>query len=751
METETAIGKISEASLNSRSAWVERNLVASFVWVAGHRVTCSVVNMGYGLFSTYEGFRRISFHQDYVFVCFSSVDTSTLAIDRIHEESDMLAAYAKHGVASNTTPSISVPPNPILYVSVFPYFTETELIKIFKSYEGFDSCRFFPNHALVRFTSVECSKKALEDLNGTTNLFANYSTKGAKSATELRGKNSRSSIDDGRVEGAVGPVIPTITDMSAGSASPKCTIHVTNLDREIPILLDFFKGLQGFRRVAFYVDYAFVIFEDPHYSSMAIEEILFGTKMKASFAKAEYSPHCIPANTLGTPNAIIRVSDYPASISDTELEGIFESFEGWQDIVFYHSSCLVHFKDVITAHACLEEMNSTTNFTAIFSRKGAAASLSSNAPPSVVTQASTGRPAAVIPSSLSFNSIIEFPGFPVPLQPEIPVIPHHTSYADVFENKTVLPLPSQPPYASPPIMADMVNVNDAFALNNNNNNNNVNINNTSSVPPIFSTHEVTRATSSSPLSLSHLPINIGENGNNLSSSVGSDQTAADSELEEASPEATSHQSQSEDKNLPQQQPSLMRGPSLSPLGNSFYPNNHILSHQAAQGLDVNQPAFFPSAPSFFSKAPTSVSNSTPPHLPQQLQQQPLQQQQQQQPQQQQPPYDALTSISLESQLWTTKNLLDAMFHRIVTLEAENDALRRREAERSFAFSSVAVAAEATAGNSGGEVDWKVAYERAVEEVVGLRGELERRNGEYERLEVAHKNCGYLQGLLAICD
>ncbi|KAJ3192531.1 hypothetical protein HK101_006360, partial [Irineochytrium annulatum] len=361
------------------------------------------------LFAAYDGFRRISFHQDYLFLCFANVETSTRAIDRIHNETDMLAAYAKHGVASNTTPSISVQPNPILYVSVFPYFSEGELMKIFKGYEGFDSCRFFPNHALVRFANVECSKRALEDLNSTTNLFANYSTKGAKSGTEpRRGASHRSaSTSDhygdphhhnggggmpGGPGGALGSHIHnksvSVDDflgvgvvhsssaaanaaLSSSNAHPKCTIHVTNLDRDLPGLLDFLGNLRGFRRVAFYVDYAFVIFHDAPTASSAIEEILFGTKMKASFAKAEYSPHPIPSASLGCPNAIVRVSDYPPSADSEELARLFSAFEGFVDVLFYHSSCLVHFADIRCAHAALVEINATTNFTAIFSRKGA--------------------------------------------------------------------------------------------------------------------------------------------------------------------------------------------------------------------------------------------------------------------------------------------------------------------------------------------------------------------------------------------
>ncbi|KAJ3093348.1 hypothetical protein HDU96_002357, partial [Phlyctochytrium bullatum] len=908
------------------------------------------------LFSLYEGFRRISFHQDYVFVCFSSVDTSTKAIDRIHSESEMLAAYAKHGVASNTTPSISVPPNPILYVSVFPYFTEPELIKIFRSYEGFDSCRFFPNHALVRFTNVEYSKRALEDLNGTTNLFANYSTKGAKSTTELRAKNSRGSIDHSS-DAKYDSFSAQYSEGPSGTSAPKCTIHVTNLDREVPVLLAFFKSLDGFKRVAFYIDYAFVIFEDPHYSSMAIEEILFGTKMKASFAKAEYSPHCIPANTLGTPNAIIRVSDYPASMTDAELEGLFETFDGFQDIVFYHSSCLVHFRDVFSAQTALEELNAITNFTAIFSRKGAA-SMSSNIPPTaattipqpaiVPTAILSARPTSVTvlsssaPSAAPLNTLAEFPAFPVaPSSSNVTPQSGAIGSSEILETSSLKSAKGLPSLASSHIVSQPQQHSQASHLQQQ-----PLFGTDSSILESFSqspvptagtlssspsgTHSITfgatdsiqtrsatvAETGGSPLVPAQLQIALNQNGNGLSplapdstsihlstsADRDSEQTAADSDdVDDISPAsemaslgsqfrnglaASNGGSSMPDMSSRKLSPAVSSTQSVDALamnGIGVIPNavaSASVGHQATQGLDVNQPPFFPaSGGSFFSKVGAIGSNSnTNATAASNL-------------------GDALSGATLENRLWSTKSFLDAMFHRIVTLEAENDALRRREAENqqhqqqasqqrlspfgsttAFGFGSGAfthhqphnhylshqmhhsnlhshhpshhpsniathrstgpnsalhqtlnigasqtmsrtgnagvdsahssstlgstsgsvpngtapgatppTSAGATAPNSSGSpsesmppgsaliaaaaeahdsasaaavaaasvasgaVDWKQAYERAVDEIEILRAELDRRNAEYERLESAHKNCGYLQGLLAICD
>ncbi|KND02663.1 uncharacterized protein SPPG_01748 [Spizellomyces punctatus DAOM BR117] len=327
------------------------------------------------MFQDMEGFRRISFHQDYCFVCFDDLSSATDAIDTVHSQTDMLAAYAKHGVASATTPTIAVQPNPILYVSLFSYFTEVELTKIFRSYDGFDSCRFFPSHALVRFKDVECAKRALEDLNSTTNLFANYSTKGAKqgsSRSSRRGTTSSSTSTTTGIDGDGAAEHARASDAGGvtGSTHPKRTIHVTNIDKDKAHILHLFSQYEGFRRVAFYADYCFVCFADTRTASKAIEEILFKTKMKANFAKADFIPHQIPTSAIGHPNSIIRVSDYPSNTSDYDLVRIFERHDGFQDIHFYHASCLVYFKDQTSARRALESVNATTNFTAIYSKKG---------------------------------------------------------------------------------------------------------------------------------------------------------------------------------------------------------------------------------------------------------------------------------------------------------------------------------------------------------------------------------------------
>ncbi|KAJ3060137.1 hypothetical protein HDU98_003861, partial [Podochytrium sp. JEL0797] len=49
------------------------------------------------------------------------------------------------------------------------------------------------------------------------------------------------------------------------------------------------------------------------------------------------------------------------------------------------------------------------------------------------------------------------------------------------------------------------------------------------------------------------------------------------------------------------------------------------------------------------------------------------------------------------------------------------------------------------------VDWKASFEAAVEELVKLQETNAHQRGEFEKFQAVHKNCGFLQGLLNICD
>ncbi|KAI8924164.1 hypothetical protein BC831DRAFT_551577 [Entophlyctis helioformis] len=419
------------------------------------------------LFERMPGFCRIAFHADYVFVCFNDLHSATLAIGDIQRRTDMLAAYAKNGITAHALPSIAVPPNPILYVSVYPFITEAEMTGIFSLYDGFDSCRFFATHALVRFKSVEHARKALDNLNSTTNLFANFSNKGAKggvvtdedvaameaASNTAHGRSDNAAQRAGRGEdrredtaratasasasaatagqtarsrrrrGGVGNTTTASGNANGGGRSrgdsdtgqssprarsptsaastnagtlcstrPKRTLHVTSIETDKAGIYQMLLQYNGFTKVAFYPDYCFVCFSDVVTAGEALEDILFNTRMKASYARADFTCNTVAQAALGQLNTIIRVSDYPSTSTKTDLQPFFALFDGFHDMQVYQASCLVYFDSFAQATAALNEINARTNFTAVYSKKGVAST--STAQSKSANQASAKPPLA---------------------------------------------------------------------------------------------------------------------------------------------------------------------------------------------------------------------------------------------------------------------------------------------------------------------------------------------------------------------
>ena len=330
-----------------------------------------------------KGFQRISFHQDFLFACFRSLSDASEAIATINTDTAMVASYAKNGVMANPAPSILVKPNSILYVSLTQHISPTDLAAIFRSHRGFDSCRFFPSHALVRFSNVADASEALRRLNASTNLSINFSTRGGSSANGLEDKeNSKvptnfplSSLIEVSAESK--PLLPS---SSSQYFAAKKTIHVTSIDVSKAELLATFKAFPGFIRIAFYPDYCFACFSDNVSASHAIEEILFKTNMKANFAKTDFTPHASllamqssassdgPSAT-GIPNSILRISDFPSNTTNPELLQLFKPYSGFTSIHYYQASCLVYFSSISTASAALADINTFTNMVAIYSKK----------------------------------------------------------------------------------------------------------------------------------------------------------------------------------------------------------------------------------------------------------------------------------------------------------------------------------------------------------------------------------------------
>jgi hypothetical protein len=267
----------------------------------------------------------------------------------------MIASYAKHGLTPTINSLGSTPPNQILYIGLSSNFSEMNWLDLLKEFAGFEGCKFYSTYALAKFSSIENATQCMDKLGSESNLSLSFSKikVGVDSAIE-----SNTNTD-------------SLSRITSSFPAPKKTIHVTNLDRDRSLFLKMLLSFDGFDRVAFYNDYSFVCFDEIQNAALAMEKLMSKTKMKASFAKVDFIHHSVAPSQIGTINSILKISDFPTNMIQSELVGIFQTLDGFVNAThFYASGCLAYFSTPELAHKALERINHFTNLTAVYSTKG---------------------------------------------------------------------------------------------------------------------------------------------------------------------------------------------------------------------------------------------------------------------------------------------------------------------------------------------------------------------------------------------
>ena len=266
----------------------------------------------------------------------------------------------------------------------------------------------FATHALVRFKDTESAAKVLHFIHDKTNLSANFSTRGSK----------KNKFDQEEI-------------------SPfKKTIHITNIDRDPLSLYQLFLGYQGFSRIAFFGEYCFVCFVDLESSANAIEEMLFTTKLKASYAKAEFSPHFLSPTVIGTPSNTLKLVDIPLGLQPNDISLVSQMYTGFTAINST-SPYLIQFDSIQHASQALMRINQETNLSTVFV-KTKPLWVPMEEPTKVQVNPSEIAPAAETnqprtPSEKGISSPIM--GFPVPK-----VFPIEPFFGKSLKTKTIRPL-----------------------------------------------------------------------------------------------------------------------------------------------------------------------------------------------------------------------------------------------------------------------------------------------------------------------
>ncbi|KAJ3340859.1 hypothetical protein HDU93_006151 [Gonapodya sp. JEL0774] len=158
---------------------------------------------------------------------------------------------------------------------------------------------------------------------------------------------------------------------SAGGARvPRATVHITNLSApgngldkaDVKHLL---AGYPGFRRVAFYRDWIFAVFDSTTSAANAVSAINTDTKMRASFARDEYAPNYVVPEP-GMQCSVLYVCNLPWDATNLELTKLFKAYPGYREVYFFREACKVYFEDIDSAESCMRDVNATTNLIATY-------------------------------------------------------------------------------------------------------------------------------------------------------------------------------------------------------------------------------------------------------------------------------------------------------------------------------------------------------------------------------------------------
>ncbi|KAJ3124073.1 hypothetical protein HK098_001398 [Nowakowskiella sp. JEL0407] len=313
-------------------------------------------------FEAFKGFIKIDFHIGLsAYVCFMDLNSANSALEAIQKNTPMqISGYPGSALSGGgmkatfdvsytpfcTRPSAN-PPNSVLHVTIYPANApHPDIAKILQFYEGFDRAVFENGSCLAYFKDIDCAKRALEDLNTTTNLVTNYTRK------EPRAYVNSSYSSGGMVK-------------RPDDQLPKTTIQITNITMDRADLRGFILACVGFKKIAFYRDWCFACFVDIESASKAIDYIHQSTKMRATFTKVEYSQKYTP-NNVGNPNPTLYVNNLPFNATTNEFTKLFATYEGFRDAYFFRGSCKVYFIDTHFSTKALEDINRTTNLIATY-------------------------------------------------------------------------------------------------------------------------------------------------------------------------------------------------------------------------------------------------------------------------------------------------------------------------------------------------------------------------------------------------
>ncbi|KAJ3015452.1 hypothetical protein HKX48_004588 [Thoreauomyces humboldtii] len=302
--------------------------------------------------------KTIHFAPGNLFAVFATPEAAQEGIQTINDSLRIRAQNARTELArdsptdqrsSNGRFSQLAEPSRELVISAPKFLEQDDVENLLEAYEGFEDL----NGRKATFSDALLAWKALDDLNSTTNLNANFLN--ARDAADDRGNGQEPPRRNGSTRG--GPRTILITGIPKGA-----DISVAK------DLLGMMTRFKGFVRISFQVGRrCYVDFYDTASAQAAINRITANTTMAAVLARDRPSD---PSQFLLEPQVASLFVRLESFLQQDDATALFNHLPGCEELVFAPQHCIVHFANRQLASRALEYLRRSTNLVVNYSKNG---------------------------------------------------------------------------------------------------------------------------------------------------------------------------------------------------------------------------------------------------------------------------------------------------------------------------------------------------------------------------------------------
>ncbi|KAI8817142.1 uncharacterized protein EV422DRAFT_542560 [Fimicolochytrium jonesii] len=331
---------------------------------------------------TLDGFTRMAFQEEGFYAWFTTRDHAAKAVGRLEGEKHITPTLIKR--PQTRTPHAPHPMRPLtaehyqgaLFVRCPWALTLDGLQCILEAYPGYMTCRHLRDAIIVDYVNHEVAEKVVRDLQETTNIRVEWSTRSAQPGNRYMVDDAGDEAAHERRYSAPRPMEPLARPAFAPAQTSRTLVVSTAVPVDKADTRAIVAKLPGFSRVRFQGINFHIAFQTPELAAQALPLIKRSQPAwKASAAKTDIPP--LPEqlaavqeakNPKPPPSTVLEIAN--AGWTEAECIKLLESFHGFESVDYDSDTSRAYFSDGRTCQRACVDINSTTDLVAAYEKRG---------------------------------------------------------------------------------------------------------------------------------------------------------------------------------------------------------------------------------------------------------------------------------------------------------------------------------------------------------------------------------------------